>query len=50
MFNPLIFNYVILTLYAVNATQFGFRSMWADCSYWWSAFAITATVTWGYTH
>ena len=23
---------------------------WADVSYWLSAFAITATVTWGYKH
>lgn len=48
--NPKIFNYVILTLYCLNAAWWGWHGKWADTSYWMSAFAITATVTWGYQH
>ena len=48
--SPLTFNYLILTLYALNAGQFAWRGNWADMCYWLSAFGITATVTWGYSH
>lgn len=48
--NPKIFNYVILTLYFLNAVWWGWHGKWADTCYWASAFAITATVTWGYQH
>jgi hypothetical protein len=46
--DPKVFNYVILTLYVMNAARWGWHGSWADVSYWLSAFAITATVTWGY--
>lgn len=42
-FDPKIFNYVILTLYCLNAVWWGWHGKWADASYWASAFAITAT-------
>lgn len=48
--SALAFNYLIMTLYGINALQFGYRRMWADACYWLSALAITATVTWGYKH
>lgn len=48
--DPKIFNYVILTLYALNAIRWAFAGNWTDVSYWLSAFAITATVTFGYKH
>ena len=48
--DPAVFNYVIMTLYALNATRWAFADKWADVSYWLSALAITATVTWGYKH
>lgn len=48
LFDPLIFNYLIISLYAINAAQFLFRGMYADGCYWLSALAITCTVTFGY--
>jgi hypothetical protein len=48
--DPRVFNFVILTLYALNACRWGYAGKWADVCYWLSAFAITATVTWGYKH
>ncbi len=50
LFNPLVFNYVIMSLYAVNAIQFFARRNAADGCYWLSALAITATVTFLYKH
>jgi len=46
----MFFNYLILTLYALNAARWAFEGKWADTSYWISAFMITATVTFGYKH
>ncbi len=48
--DPRVFNYVILTLYAANAVRWACFGKWADVCYWLAAFAITATVTWGYKH
>lgn len=48
--DPKAFNYLIMTLYILNATRWAFAGSWADASYWLSAFAITATVTFGYNH
>jgi hypothetical protein len=48
--DPKIFNYVIMTLYCINAGRWALNGNWADMFYWASAFAITATVTWGYAH
>lgn len=50
LLDPKVFNYVILTLYLLNASRWAVAGRWADVSYWMSAFAITATVTWGYKH
>lgn len=47
---PLVFNYVIMTLYAVNAAWWLVHGKYADTCYWLSALAITATVTFGYRH
>lgn len=46
--NAKVFNYVILTLYVMNAAWWGMHGKYADMFYWMSAFAITATVTWGF--
>jgi len=48
--NPKLFNYVIMSLYCLNATWWALHGKWADASYWASALAITATVTFGYAH
>lgn len=50
LFDPKIFNYVIMSLYVANAGRWIIQGNWADVCYWLSAFAITATVTWGYGH
>ena len=48
--NPAIFNYLIMTLYGMNALWWLSHGKVADCCYWLSALAITATVTFGYKH
>lgn len=50
LLDPKVFNYVIMSLYVINAGRWAINGNWADVSYWLSAFAITATVTWGYNH
>jgi hypothetical protein len=50
LFDPRIFNYVIMALYVLNAVRWSIHRSWADAAYWISAWAITATVTWGYKH
>jgi hypothetical protein len=50
MTDPRVFNYLIMTLYCLNAIWWAWHGKWADACYWLSAFAITATVTWGYQH
>lgn len=49
-FNPALFNYVIMSLYALSAARWAFAGKYADMFYWLSALAITATVTFGYKH
>lgn len=44
------FNFLIMSLYLLNAARWAISGCWADVSYWLSAFAITATVTFGYDH
>ncbi len=48
LLDPKIFNYIIMTLYALNCVRWGFNGSWADVSYWLCALGITATVTFGY--
>lgn len=48
LFNPKIFNYIIMGLYLMNAGWWLFHGSKADMFYWLSALAITATVTFGY--
>lgn len=48
--SPIYFNYLILALYALNCGAWALQGKWADACYWASAFAITATVTFGYGH
>lgn len=48
--NKLIFNYVIMSLYLLNVLWSFWHGGKADGFYWLSAFAITATVTFGYKH
>jgi hypothetical protein len=48
LLDPKIFNYVIMTLYALNVARWLLHGGWADAAYWTFALGITATVTWGY--
>lgn len=48
LFDPRVFNYVIMGLYLTNAGRWAVHGSWADMCYWLSALAITATVTFGY--
>jgi|GEM_PF-1079707 len=48
--DPRLFNFVIMTLYACSAIRWAIERKPADVCYWLSAFAITATVTFGYRH
>ena len=50
LLDPAFFNYVILTLYVLNASRWALDRKWADVCYWLSAAAITATVTFLYKH
>jgi hypothetical protein len=50
LFDPKLFNYVILSLYLANSVRWAFAGKIADVCYWLSAFAITATVTFLYNH
>ena len=44
------FNCWIMLNYLATAIWWAFHKRWADCAYWLSALAITATVTFGYRH
>jgi hypothetical protein len=48
--DPRFFNYVIMSLYVINASRWAIAGKWGDVSYWVSAAMITASVTWGYKH
>jgi len=48
IFDPKIFNYVIMFLYLLNAGRWAAHGSYGDMFYWLSALAITASVTWGF--
>ncbi len=48
--DPKLFNYVIMTLYALSAVRWAVAGRIADVCYWLSALAITLTVTFLYKH
>lgn len=48
--DPKIFNYVIMTLYALNAVRWAIAGKPADAIYWTGALIITSAVTFGYDH
>jgi hypothetical protein len=48
--DPRLVNFVIMGLYCGCTIRWAFAARWADCCYWLSALAITATVTFGYKH
>jgi hypothetical protein len=50
LLDPKIFNYTIMVLYMLNACRWAFAGSVKDVCYWLSALAITATVTFLYSH
>jgi hypothetical protein len=50
LFDPRIFNFVIMGLYACNIVRWALHGSYVDAFYWASALGITATVTFGYKH
>ncbi len=50
LLDPRAFNFLIMTLYMLNALRWAVAGNTADVCYWLSALAITATVTFGYAH
>lgn len=50
LLDPRIFNYLIMSLYLLNAIRWAVARKTADVCYWLSALAITATVTFLYKH
>lgn len=50
LLDPKLFNYIIMTMYGLNAGRWAIEGKVADCCYWLSALAITATVTFLYKH
>jgi len=50
LLDPKFFNYLIMALYVLNSARWLMHGNYADVAYWLSAFAITATVTFGYEH
>ena len=50
VFDPKVFNYLIMALYALASIRWACAGKWADMCYWLCALGITATVTFGYKH
>lgn len=48
--DPRFFNYIIMSLYALNSLRWAVDHKWADVIYWSGAFIITGAVTFGYKH
>jgi hypothetical protein len=44
-----IFNCIIMTLYILAMVRWAAAGSWADVAYWFFAFGITFTVTFGYS-
>ena len=49
IFDPKIFNYIILTLFLLASIRWAFAESWADCLYWFAAFQLNAAITWGFS-
>ena len=46
--DPRLFNYIILTLYLLNAGRWAWEGKWVDCLYWLGVLFVTAVVVFGY--
>ncbi len=50
LFDPKVFNYIIMSLYLMASVRWGIAHKWGDMCYWFFACGITATVTFLYKH
>lgn len=48
-YEPIHFNYLIMTLYVLNTLNWAFARNGPQALYWFAAFLITFAVTWGLT-
>ena len=48
LLDPKLINYVLIALYAANASRWALHRSWPDSLYWAGALIITVAVTWGY--
>lgn len=48
LLDPRIFNFIILTLYALNVGRWAWEGKWWDVAYWTCAFGITFVYTFGH--
>ena len=48
LLDPKLLNYILLALYAANASHWALHGSWPDSLYWTGALIITVAVTWGY--
>ena len=48
IFDPKVFNYIIMALYTLNIGRWAIAGNWVDSFYWACALGITCAVTWGY--
>lgn len=48
--DPRVFNFIIMSLYLLNAGRWGLEGKWGVMCYWLSALGITASVTWGFKY
>lgn len=48
LFDPRVFNYVMITLCLLSSARWALFGSWSDAVYWASAGTCTAAVTWGY--
>ena len=48
LLDPKLINYVLIALYAANASRWAAHGSWPDSAYWTGALIITLAVTFGY--
>lgn len=50
LFDPRLFNFIIMGLYACNVVRWAWHGNYVNALYWVGALIITATVTFGFKH
>lgn len=50
LWDPRVFNFIILTLYGLNILRWAYEGKFVAALYWTGAFIITSAVTFGEVH